>query len=151
MVLFYCFGIKFAYNKMQIYLAKCTSWTSYKWIHIICIFWHLAPFSQQCFWGLYMGWCISVVPVCCWIFSHCVRYPCLFILWSMDVWTSLGLLWIKLIWTLKERSFHGHTFAFLLGTYLWVEWLSHGAGVYESWLEKPAFFQSGCTNLHSHQ
>ena len=47
--------------------------------------------------------CINIHSFHCWELPHCVDIPaCLLILLLMDIWvaSSLGLLWIKLLWIL---------------------------------------------------
>lgn len=50
----------------------------------------------------------------------------------MDVWAvySLGLLWIKVLYTFVYKSSCGHIFLLHLGKYLGVEFLDHSIGMH---------------------
>ena len=61
-----------------------------------------------------------------WLWFHYLNIPQLFILPLTDIWvlSSLGLLWIKLLWKVLYKSLCGHNmFSFLLSKYLRIELL----------------------------
>lgn len=73
---------------------------------------------------------LSVIP----LYKYTIM--CLFILSLMDirVLSSLGLLWIRLLWTFLYKSLCGHMF-FLLGKCLRMELLGHRTETYLTLLE----------------
>ena len=62
-----------------------------------------------------------------------------------------GLLWIMLPWTIVYKLVWGDMFSFFLSIYLSVELLGHTATLLFTLEEMSDFFQSSCTNLHSHE
>ena len=69
--------------------------------------------------------CQCVLLFCCWVVVNCMdELVCLSIHLLTIIWRvlSLGLLWIKLLWTFQYKSFYVYMFSVLLIKYLAVEY-----------------------------
>ena len=72
-------------------------------------------------------------------------------LMNIYVVSTFWLLWITWLWTFAYKFSCGCMLSVFLGTYLRTELLSHVVTLCLTFWGTDKVFQSGCTNLHSHQ